>query len=59
MTRAIVLALLLTLAAAASAHEVRPAYLRIQQLDTESFDVLFRVPARGAMRLAIYVELPE
>lgn len=56
--RAIVVALLLTLATAASAHEVRPAYLRVQQLDAESFDVLFRVPARGGMRLAIYVGLP-
>ena len=59
MMRAIVVALLLTLATAASAHEVRPAYLRIQQLDSQSYDVLWRVPARGAMRLAIYVELPE
>lgn len=59
MMRALILALLLLLAAAATAHEVRPAYLRIQQLDTESFSVLWRVPARGTMRLAIYVELPE
>ena len=41
------------------AHEVRPAYLRIQQLDESRFDVLWRVPARGEMRLAIYVQLPE
>jgi len=40
------------------AHEVRPGYLRIQQLADDQFDVLWRVPARGDMRLGIYVRLP-
>ena len=44
---------------AALAHEVRPAYLRIQQTDVEQFDVLWRVPARGDLRLGIYVRLPD
>jgi len=44
---------------AALAHEVRPAYLRIQQSTPEQFDVLWRVPARGNLRLGIYVEMPE
>ena len=48
----------LLLAPAASAHEVRPAYLRIQQLDATTYDLLWRVPARGELRLALYVELP-
>jgi hydrogenase/urease accessory protein HupE len=59
MKRVLVLALLLTLAAAASAHEVRPAYLGVQQLDGETYDVLWRVPVRGTLRLRIDVKLPE
>ena len=43
----------------ATAHEVRPAYLRIQQISDERFDLLWRVPARGDLRLGIYVALPE
>ena len=39
--------------------EVRPAYSRIQQTAPESFDLLWRVPARVQMRLALYVQLPE
>ncbi len=49
----------LLLAGSVQAHEVRPAYLRIQQEGAEQFDVLWRVPARGDMRLGIYVGLPE
>jgi hypothetical protein len=46
------------LTAVAEAHEVRPAYLRVQQTDAEQFDLLWRVPARGELRLGIYVRLP-
>jgi len=46
-------------AASVQAHEVRPAYLLIQQKSAEQFDVLWRVPARGDMRLGIYVQMPE
>jgi len=43
----------------ASAHEVRPAYLQLHQTETETYDVLWKVPARGDnMRLGIYVEFP-
>lgn len=42
----------------ASAHEVRPAYLRIQQQAETVYDFLWRVPARGEMRLSLYVEMP-
>lgn len=41
-----------------SAHEVRPAYLRIVQVDVSTFETLWRVPARGEMRLGIYLEMP-
>ncbi|MEM9304041.1 MAG: HupE/UreJ family protein [Pseudomonadota bacterium] len=38
---------------------MRPAYLRIQQLEDDRFDMLWRVPARGDLRLALFVGLPE
>ena len=54
------LAWLLVLAAStAVAHEVRPGYLRIQQLEAGAYDVMWRVPARGDMRLGIYATLPD
>ena len=63
MSRAVLSALLLLLVCAVStalvqAHEVRPAYLRIQQADDDRYDVMWRVPARGELRLGIYVQLP-
>jgi hydrogenase/urease accessory protein HupE len=43
-----------------SAHEVRPAYLELHQTGTDTYDVLWKVPARGDnMRLGIYVEFPS
>ncbi|MDW9368848.1 HupE/UreJ family protein [Sinorhizobium meliloti] len=51
--------LLLTVAAAvlsakaASAHEVRPAYLSIQEVAPNEFSVLFKTPMRGNARLAL------
>ena len=59
MMRMLAAVLLLALSVSATAHEVRPAYMRVQQVDTETFDVLFRVPARGGLRLGIYVGMPE
>jgi hydrogenase/urease accessory protein HupE len=53
------LSLALLFATAAEAHEVRPAYLRIQQTAPGQFDLLWRVPARGDLRLGIYVRLPQ
>jgi len=51
---------LLALSAAdAIAHEVRPGYLRIQEQDSGTYDVMWRVPARGDLRLGIYARLPE
>jgi len=44
----------------ASAHEVRPAYLELRQTGADTYDVLWKVPARGDnMRLGIYVEFPS
>ena len=43
----------------AAAHEVRPAYLRIVELGENHYETLWRVPARGNLRLGIYLEMPE
>jgi len=43
----------------ARAHEVRPAYLELKQTSHDTFDVGWKVPARGQnMRLGLYVRLP-
>jgi hydrogenase/urease accessory protein HupE len=42
------------------AHEVRPAYLEIRQASTDTYDVLWKVPAANeSLRLGIYVRFPE
>ena len=51
---------LLLSVSAASAHELRPAYLELRQTTPDTFDVLWKVPAAGeSLRLALYVRLPE
>src|SRR5437763_6169248 len=53
-------AALFAFCSSASAHEVRPAYLELHQTEAETYDVLWKVPARGDnMRLGIYVEFPS
>ena len=42
----------------AHAHEVRPGFLEIRALGDDTFDVLWKVPANGEYRLAMYVKLP-
>jgi hydrogenase/urease accessory protein HupE len=50
---------LVTLAGSLSAHEVRPAYLELRQTSTDTYEVLWKVPARGEdLRLSLYVEFP-
>ncbi len=44
---------------AAQAHEVRPGYLELRQSGAETYDVLWKVPAKGDRRLALYVRLPD
>jgi len=54
-----VLILLASFAPGAFAHEVRPAYLELQQAGTETYEVLWKVPGMGEnLRLGLYVELP-
>lgn len=48
---------LLLLAAPAFAHEARPAYLQLQQVDARTYEVLWKVPGLGEdKRLALDVE---
>jgi len=58
MARAAVVAILL-LAATAGAHEVRPGYLQLNEAAADQFDVFWKVPARGDLRLGIYALLPD
>ena len=62
MRRAIRFAALVVLAGwtgAAPAHEVRPGYLDIREVEPGVYDVTWKVPARGDMRLSLYARLPE
>lgn len=52
-------ALFLILAPPVFAHEVRPGYLELRQTGPEIYEVLWKVPARGDLRLGLYVTLPE
>jgi hydrogenase/urease accessory protein HupE len=45
---------------AARTDEIRPGYLELRQTASDTYSLLFRIPARGDdLRLAIYVKLPE
>lgn len=50
---------LLGLANWASAHEVRPGLLQIEQTDENTFHVLWKIPATGMAVPKIYLLLPE
>ena len=50
--------LLASLLGNAWAHEVRPGYLELRQAGAESWNVLWKVPARGEMRLSIRPRFP-
>ena len=55
-------ALLLLVACAPNlnAHEMRPAYLQLQQTGPETYNVFWKVPAvSDNMRLSLYVQLPD
>jgi hydrogenase/urease accessory protein HupE len=47
------------IAGIAHGHEVRPAYLELQQTGADTWSVLWKVPALGDMRLSIYPRFPE
>jgi hydrogenase/urease accessory protein HupE len=56
--RLALLAWLACLAGTAAAHEVRPGYLEIREVQPGAYDVLWKVPAMGEFRLGMYVRLP-
>lgn len=59
--RSLLLGLLVVLSmpAVVRAHEVRPGYLQIRQSSAETYDVLWKVPAKGDLRLGIHVRFPD
>ena len=42
----------------ANAHELRPAYLQVRQKEVGSYEMIWKVPARGGKRLSLDVRLP-
>jgi hydrogenase/urease accessory protein HupE len=52
------LAALFAIAPAALAHEIRPAFLQIREIEPGAYDILWKTPAQGDMRLALNVTLP-
>lgn len=60
MRRALAFALLLFGVCAARADEMRPAYLELRETSADTYDVVFKVPARGSdQRLSLYTRLPD
>jgi hydrogenase/urease accessory protein HupE len=51
--------LLTVIAGVAQAHDLRPAYLAITENAPDVYQVLWKVPAMGERRLAIYPKLPR
>lgn len=47
------------LSSIALAHEIRPAYLEINETAVGHYAVLWKVPAAGNKRLALYVRMPD
>ncbi len=60
MKRGLIWAFLIcaALSTPAAAHEVRPAYLQLTEIEPNTFDVLWKTPARGQRRLGLYVRFP-
>ena len=55
----VVLALVACAPRLVQSHEVRPGYLEVKEVEGGVYDVMWKVPARGDMRLAIYARLPS
>ncbi len=56
--RVIVAVLSLVLAYGAHADVFRPAYLELREAGNDRYDVMWKVPAQGEMRLAVDVQFP-
>jgi hydrogenase/urease accessory protein HupE len=60
MIRIVILAIAsLFMALPSVAHELRPAYLEINEIAAERYAVIWKVPARGEMKMALYAKLPD
>ena len=59
LTRLLVALVLAAVTTTAQAHEVRPGYLALNQTGPESYDVLWKVPAKGNFRLGLHAQLPD
>lgn len=57
--RATLGALALALSVVVHAHEARPAYLQIDHMGQERYDVLWRTPVMSGMRLPVVLKLPD
>jgi hydrogenase/urease accessory protein HupE len=58
--RLVFAAMAVLLAHPALSDELRPGYLEMRQTSPVTYNLLFKIPARGEdLRLAIYVKLPE
>ncbi len=55
----VILALTLVSIGIVQAHEVRPGYLQLKQVDALTYDLLWKVPAKGDRRIGLYVRLPD
>lgn len=55
---AILLASILFQTSSAQAHEVRPGFLQLKQINDQTYDLLWKVPAKGDRRLSLYVRTP-
>jgi len=52
--------LLFAIVSFADAHELRPAYLELREIQFERYDILWKVPSRGeGTRLGLNVQLPK
>ena len=59
MTRAVVALALALVTTAAGAHEVRPAYLGISEIQADRYAIIFKVPQLGDNVLSLRVVLPD
>lgn len=59
MKKFLILVVALLLPTLTQAHELRPASLSIIQSAAQTFDVTWRVPARGDLRLSLHVKFAE
>ena len=55
---AIFLAFSLFQTSSAQAHEVRPGFLQLKQINEHTYDLLWKIPAKGDRRLSLYVRIP-